>query len=171
ERKSYNVASEKLRAFSDALSERNDHQRRMFPLTPALSLKGEGAVCAGIILWETLSPRRVKKIFRLTLFFKQFRRPWPRVYLHKGRTLKAGLKRPGHRTVENRFAGDPVATNGGAVVRGLRRIELVSADPRQMGDADIALHTGGHRPQDVVAVENIHIFVDENNVFKLGIGG
>ena len=28
----------------------------MFPLTPALSLKGEGAVCAGIILWGTLSP-------------------------------------------------------------------------------------------------------------------
>ena len=27
----------------------------MFPLTPALSLKGEGAVCAGIILWGTLS--------------------------------------------------------------------------------------------------------------------
>ncbi len=24
--------------------------------TPALSLKGEGAVCAGIILWGTLSP-------------------------------------------------------------------------------------------------------------------
>ncbi|WP_186372036.1 hypothetical protein, partial [Enterobacter hormaechei] len=33
------------------ISERNDHQSRMFPLTPALSLKGEGAVCAGIILW------------------------------------------------------------------------------------------------------------------------
>ncbi|OAH38820.1 hypothetical protein AYJ11_07740 [Enterobacter hormaechei subsp. xiangfangensis] len=29
----------------------------MFPLTPALSLKGEGAVCAGIILWGTLSPK------------------------------------------------------------------------------------------------------------------
>ncbi|BDK28625.1 hypothetical protein FJMB80182_01890 [Enterobacter hormaechei] len=29
----------------------------MFPLTPALSLKGEGAVCAGIILWGTLSHR------------------------------------------------------------------------------------------------------------------
>ena len=27
----------------------------MFPLTPALSLKGEGAVCAGIILWGSLS--------------------------------------------------------------------------------------------------------------------
>jgi len=27
----------------------------MFPLTPALSLKGEGAVCAGIILLEALS--------------------------------------------------------------------------------------------------------------------
>jgi len=29
----------------------------MFPLTPALSLKGEGVVRAGIILWETLSPQ------------------------------------------------------------------------------------------------------------------
>ena len=29
----------------------------MFPLTPALSLKGEGGVRAGIILWGTLSPR------------------------------------------------------------------------------------------------------------------
>uniref|UniRef100_UPI001C9E9367 hypothetical protein n=1 Tax=Enterobacter asburiae TaxID=61645 RepID=UPI001C9E9367 len=29
---------------------------RMFPLTPALSLKGEGVVRAGIILWGTLSP-------------------------------------------------------------------------------------------------------------------
>ena len=28
----------------------------MFPLTPALSLKGEGVVRAGIILWGTLSP-------------------------------------------------------------------------------------------------------------------
>ena len=29
----------------------------MFPLTPALSLKGEGGVRAGIILWGTLNPR------------------------------------------------------------------------------------------------------------------
>ena len=29
----------------------------MFPLTPALSLKGEGVVCAGIILWGSLSPK------------------------------------------------------------------------------------------------------------------
>jgi len=29
----------------------------MFPLTPALSLKGEGDVCAGIILWGSLSPQ------------------------------------------------------------------------------------------------------------------
>jgi hypothetical protein len=36
-------------------SERNDHHSRMFPLTPALSLKGEGAVGAGIILWGSLS--------------------------------------------------------------------------------------------------------------------
>ncbi|KIF96116.1 hypothetical protein SD66_10330 [Enterobacter cloacae] len=28
----------------------------MFPLTPALSLKGEGVLRAGIILWGTLSP-------------------------------------------------------------------------------------------------------------------
>ena len=28
----------------------------MFPLTPALSLKGEGVVHAGIILWGFLSP-------------------------------------------------------------------------------------------------------------------
>jgi len=28
----------------------------MFPLTPALSLKGEGVVRAGIILWGTLRP-------------------------------------------------------------------------------------------------------------------
>ena len=104
--------------------------------------------------------------FPVNAIFKQFRCPRRWVYLHKGRTLKAVLQRPGHRTVENRFAGDPVATNGGAVVRRLRRIELVSADPRQMGDADIALHTGRHRPQDVVAVENIHIFVDENNVLS-----
>ena len=29
----------------------------MFPLTPALSLKGEGVLRAGIILWGTLSPQ------------------------------------------------------------------------------------------------------------------
>ncbi|KUQ63365.1 hypothetical protein AWI22_04835 [Enterobacter bugandensis] len=29
----------------------------MFPLTPALSLKGEGVVRAGIILWGFLSPQ------------------------------------------------------------------------------------------------------------------
>jgi hypothetical protein len=29
----------------------------MFPLTPALSLKGEGVVFAGIILWGSLNPR------------------------------------------------------------------------------------------------------------------
>ncbi|RAZ65591.1 hypothetical protein DP202_16735 [Enterobacter cloacae] len=29
----------------------------MFPLTPALSLKGEGVVRAGIILWGSLRPR------------------------------------------------------------------------------------------------------------------
>jgi len=28
----------------------------MFPLTPSLSLKGEGAVRADIILWGTLTP-------------------------------------------------------------------------------------------------------------------
>ena len=28
----------------------------MFPLTPALSLKGEGVLRAGIILWGTLNP-------------------------------------------------------------------------------------------------------------------
>lgn len=33
----------------------------MFPLTPALSLKGEGAVCAGIILWGSLSPQEREK--------------------------------------------------------------------------------------------------------------
>lgn len=30
---------------------------RMFPLTPSLSLKGEGADCADIILWGSLSPQ------------------------------------------------------------------------------------------------------------------
>jgi len=29
----------------------------MFPLTPALSLKGERVVCAGIILWGSLCPQ------------------------------------------------------------------------------------------------------------------
>jgi len=29
----------------------------MFPLTPALSLKGEGVVRADITLWGTLSPK------------------------------------------------------------------------------------------------------------------
>ena len=28
----------------------------MFPLTPALSLEGEGAVRGGIIMWGSLSP-------------------------------------------------------------------------------------------------------------------
>jgi len=35
-------------------SERNDHRSRMFPLTPALSLKGEGVVRTGIVLWGSL---------------------------------------------------------------------------------------------------------------------
>ena len=29
----------------------------MFPLTPTLSLKGEGVLRAGIILWGSLSPQ------------------------------------------------------------------------------------------------------------------
>ena len=29
----------------------------MFPLTPALSLKGEGVLRAGIILWGSLNPQ------------------------------------------------------------------------------------------------------------------
>ncbi len=39
------------------------------PLTPALSLKGEGVVCAGIILWGFLSPKGegVRIVQNLTL--------------------------------------------------------------------------------------------------------
>jgi hypothetical protein len=33
----------------------------MFPLTPTLSLKGEGVVCAGIILWGSLSPKGARE--------------------------------------------------------------------------------------------------------------
>ena len=47
----------------------------------------------------------------------------------------------------------------------------MTAQPRQICDADIALHSGRHGPKNVVAVEDIHVFVDENNILKLGVGG
>ena len=37
-------------------------------------------------------------------------------------------------------------------------------------DADIPLHAGGHGPQDIVAVKDIDIFIDQNDIFQLGIG-
>jgi hypothetical protein len=36
----------------------------MFPLTPALSLNGEGVICAGIILWEILGDRGARVLLR-----------------------------------------------------------------------------------------------------------
>jgi len=43
----------------------------MFPLTPALSLKGEGVVRAGIILWGSLSPQGEgeNRAYQAALFF------------------------------------------------------------------------------------------------------
>ncbi|AEW73669.1 hypothetical protein EcWSU1_02234 [Enterobacter ludwigii] len=95
-------------------------------------------------------------------------RTW--VNLHKRRAFEAVLQRPRYRAVEDGLTGNAVSANRRAVIRRLRRIELVAADPWNSGDADISLHAGGHRPQDVVAVENIHVFVDKNDVFQFGIG-
>ncbi len=46
----------------------------------------------------------------------------------------------------------------------------MTTDAGDCRDADIPLHTGGHRPQDIVAVKDIHIFIDQNDIFQLGIG-
>ncbi|GMQ37610.1 hypothetical protein EAI6_18620 [Enterobacter asburiae] len=46
----------------------------MFPLTPSLSLKGEGVVRAGIVLWGSLNPPEAGFLFPLSnlLLFLKF---------------------------------------------------------------------------------------------------
>ncbi|VGQ09773.1 hypothetical protein SB00610_05362 [Klebsiella quasipneumoniae subsp. similipneumoniae] len=46
----------------------------------------------------------------------------------------------------------------------------MTADTGEGGDADIPLHAGGHRPQDIVAVKDIDILINQNDVFQFGIG-
>ena len=43
----------------------------------------------------------------------------------------------------------------------------MSADAGDKDGVDIALVAGGHRPQHVLGVENIHVFVHQDNMFEL----
>ncbi len=45
----------------------------------------------------------------------------------------------------------------------------MAPDSRNIGDADVALHSGGHSPQNIVAVENIDILIDQDNIFQFRV--
>lgn len=105
------------------------------------------------------------------LFIEQIGCPGCGINIHKRCAFKPGLQRPWNGAVKYGLTGDAVGADGVTVIRRLRRIQLMTAKSRQIGDADVTLHSGGHGPENVITVENIDVFIDENNVLKLGIGG
>ncbi len=88
-----------------------------------------------------------------------------RIDVGKRRALKVRFQRPGDRAVKNGLAADAISTDRRAVFRRLGRIQLVTANAGDCRNADVPLHAGGHRPQDIVAVKDVDIFINQNNIF------
>ncbi len=88
-----------------------------------------------------------------------------RIDVGKRRALKVRFQRPGDRAVKNGLAADAISTDRRAVFRRLGRIQLVTANAGDCRNVDVPLHAGGHRPQDIVAVKDVDIFINQNNIF------
>ena len=75
-----------------------------------------------------------------------------------------------HGVVEYRFAGHSLLQDARAVFRYLRRIERMAANAGNSDCIDIALVAGLHGPKHVVAVENIDVFINQNDVLQFREG-
>ena len=86
------------------------------------------------------------------LFFCPFcqivRRERAGVDIRKRRALKARLQRPGHGAIKDSLAGNALAANGRAVVRHLRRVELVAANADAMRLENVAWLDALDRPEE-----------------------
>ncbi len=78
---------------------------------------------------------------------------------------QSAISAPGDRAVKNGLAADAISTDRRAVFRRLGRIQLVTANAGDCRNVDVPLHAGGHRPQDIVAVKDVDIFINQNNIF------
>ena len=94
------------------------------------------------------------------------RHPAGRIYIHEFRPFKPALLVKWNRAVKYGLARNSMIPDGRRDGRIIGRIQGVTSYPRNADNTGIPLHAGIHRPNYIIDVKRIHIFVYEKNMLQ-----